>query len=230
MPHLDIDPYTDAGQPTGIKLSNTRDTLRKSCEYLPAGFDKLVSTEMNSVPFGICLEHIDLRDWLLLDQKSGNWAQFVWERGSFHKSALFVTKSLSDACNFFSISSGHWPDLHKILRISEESHAHIYAKACEYDHKQKKYIVHTKRAFEAVEKRFQEHRLPVHMDENNNLVSPTLRLFALDNIFCLENSNCQNQCWFGHLGDALQAMLVVLEKTSIVKPDQYSLFPQLDAA
>lgn len=230
MLQLDFDPLADGNQPPGLALSTTKDALRKCIEYLPIDADKLVSTDEGSVPFGIGLDNIDVQDWLLLDQKNGNWAQFVWERGSFHRGARFATKSLSDACCFFSASMGNWPDLSMILRQSPESHAHIYADACGYDQQQKKFITHTNQAFKAVEKRFYEHRLPVHMVGNHSLVSPTMRLFAYESIFCLQNTNGQNQCWFEHLGDALKAMLVVLNKTSIVKPDEHSLFPRLDAA
>ncbi|MFK8035051.1 MAG: hypothetical protein AB8B94_12985 [Hyphomicrobiales bacterium] len=230
MQQLNFDPLVDGGQPSGHSLSKTKETLRKCLEYLPIDADKLVSTDENSVPFGIGLDGLDVQDWLLLDQKNGNWAQSVWERGSFHSGARFATKSLSDACCFFCASMGNWADPAMILRQSPSSHAHIYADACFYDQQQKKFITHTKQAFEAVEKRFNERCLPVYMDGNHDLISPTMRLFSNESIFCLENTNGENHCWFAHLGDALKAMLVVLNRTSIVKPDEHSLFPRLDAA
>lgn len=226
---LDIDPYADGAQPTGPTFTKTKETLRKCAEFLPANAPQIISMEKDSIPFGLGLDSLDVQDWLLLNQSNNQWAQATWERGSFYETAVFTTKSLSDACNFFIALRRFWPDINTILQMSESNRAHIYADACKSDLDLRKMVMDIKQAFVAVETRFQEHRLPVHFDGDRALVAPTLRLFSHEDIFCLENQNGQNQCWFGHFGDALTAMLSILTKTSIVKPDEHSLFPWLDA-
>ena len=165
MSQLDFDPLFDGDLPSGQSLSRARNALRKCSGHLPINADKFISTGVDSVTFGIGLDNGDVQDLLLLDQKNGNWAQFVWERGSFHSSARFATRSLSDACCFFSASMGKWPELNLVLRKSPESHAHIYADACCYDQVQKKFITHKKQAFDAIEKRLDNARL-ISSDQN----------------------------------------------------------------